>query len=544
MPIYTGFKTDGQTQITPSTPIVLDEATGNETALDLAYTVNKATSGNDTGLVLNKTDTASPGTSLLMDLQVGGASQVTIDDGGKLTLDVGDTRDTTTGLWFGATGDTGFYESATDFLRIQIGGSERWIMATTQFQSNLSTGPTVTSVTSTATLPVFRPNRAAGTTGIGANAAGEISLINSATETARLNFGESNAFLHLYNDHGSDGTNYERLEITGQTADNFLVQTAAGGTGGVTAISIGSELRLNVDETFGDTRGLMFGATSDSGLTETSADILRIKIAGTNRFAWSGNAYLGHKANSGSVLNEAASSTNPSLAPWKEDSTTGIGANAAGEISLISQAEEVARFSEGLSNNHIHLYNDHGSDGTNYERLEITGQTAGNFLVQTAAGGTGTARDIAIDSKVVLDPSGTRDSTTGIFFSDGDTGIHEDGDDVLRFIINGLNEVIIDSSGIVSSNTVGFGCYNETPSATNPVLIPRRNFATTGIGSNASNEISLICQANEVARFDTNATAAETRFMIYDVDNATLERVSVGAADSGGSGFKVLRIPN
>ena len=42
---------------------------------------------------------------------------------------------------------------------------------------------------------------------------------------------------------------------------------------------------------------------------------------------------------------------------------------------------------------------------------------------------------------------------------------------------------------------------------------------------------------------DTN-TATETYLMVYVVDNATLERVTVGAADSGGAGFKVLRIPN
>lgn len=47
-----------------------------------------------------------------------------------------------------------------------------------------------------------------------------------------------------------------------------------------------------------------------------------------------------------------------------------------------------------------------------------------------------------------------------------------------------------------------------------------------------------------VAEFDMDTTAGNTRFLIYDVDNATLERVSVGAADSGGGGFKVLRIPN
>ena len=46
------------------------------------------------------------------------------------------------------------------------------------------------------------------------------------------------------------------------------------------------------------------------------------------------------------------------------------------------------------------------------------------------------------------------------------------------------------------------------------------------------------------ARASLSTTAGETRFMIYDVDNGTMERVIVGAADSGGAGFKVLRIPN
>jgi hypothetical protein len=43
---------------------------------------------------------------------------------------------------------------------------------------------------------------------------------------------------------------------------------------------------------------------------------------------------------------------------------------------------------------------------------------------------------------------------------------------------------------------------------------------------------------------DTSNTAGDTRLLIYDVDNGTLERVTVGVADSGGAGFKVLRIAN
>lgn len=46
------------------------------------------------------------------------------------------------------------------------------------------------------------------------------------------------------------------------------------------------------------------------------------------------------------------------------------------------------------------------------------------------------------------------------------------------------------------------------------------------------------------AIIDDSTTAGTTRFMLYDVSAGTLKRVSVGAADSGGAGFKTLRVPN
>lgn len=49
---------------------------------------------------------------------------------------------------------------------------------------------------------------------------------------------------------------------------------------------------------------------------------------------------------------------------------------------------------------------------------------------------------------------------------------------------------------------------------------------------------------NEVFRVDSDATAGNTRAKIYDNDNGQMERISVGAANSGGAGFKLLRIAN
>lgn len=60
----------------------------------------------------------------------------------------------------------------------------------------------------------------------------------------------------------------------------------------------------------------------------------------------------------------------------------------------------------------------------------------------------------------------------------------------------------------------------------------------------SANDFEIKKGGNDGIKVDSNSTAGNTRFMIYDVDNATLERVTVGVADSGGVGFKVLRIPN
>jgi hypothetical protein len=60
-------------------------ATGNEVVFDFSGTVNKATSGNYTGIKLNVTETSAPGTGdLLMDAQVGGVSKFSIDNSGGI----------------------------------------------------------------------------------------------------------------------------------------------------------------------------------------------------------------------------------------------------------------------------------------------------------------------------------------------------------------------------------------------------------------------------------------------------------------------------
>lgn len=88
--------------------------------------------------------------------------------------------------------------------------------------------------------------------------------------------------------------------------------------------------------------------------------------------------------------------------------------------------------------------------------------------------------------------------------------------------------------------------------ATVPLVLPagavgapalRFTDADTGLFEQAAGNVAVAVNGVESARF-SGGGAGETNFMVYDVTAAVLQRVSIGAADSGGVGFRVLRIPN
>lgn len=72
------------------------------------------------------------------------------------------------------------------------------------------------------------------------------------------------------------------------------------------------------------------------------------------------------------------------------------------------------------------------------------------------------------------------------------------------------------------------------------------NFTSTAAGSRTELHAtqSGTTTSEAVLRADKPTTATQTALTIYDVDNNALERVTVGAADSCGAGFKCLRIAN
>lgn len=102
---------------------------------------------------------------------------------------------------------------------------------------------------------------------------------------------------------------------------------------------------------------------------------------------------------------------------------------------------------------------------------------------------------------------------------------------------NGAGEFLYQpGSGV--SNEGGFLRLSGHTHATRP--------KETQIGPSAGGALNVLngIGGTTLARIDSQIAAGQTSLWLYDADNATLERVTVGAADSGGAGFKVLRIPN
>lgn len=144
-------------------------------------------------------------------------------------------------------------------------------------------------------------------------------------------------------------------------------------------------------------------------------------------------------------------------------------------------------------------------------------------------------------------------STPTLAFGDGNTGFYEGLDNRLVLSTGGTmicqwdeNQNIKFANKVYGSNTSSATLLNEAAAANNATVCPSLADQDTGIGLHSNDNLSIVCGAAEAARFEDPAdlSSGETSLYVYDKDNDTVEPVKVGAADSGGSGYKVLRIAN
>jgi len=125
-------------------------------------------------------------------------------------------------------------------------------------------------------------------------------------------------------------------------------------------------------------------------------------------------------------------------------------------------------------------------------------------------------------------------SANGLIFGDGDTVLYENGDDDLRLNIGGVRNLVFQTGLFRGQNSDDFQIMTQTTAtATVPIFLPAAGYTGYGLGGDpASGYISLIADS-------TNAiSVTSTAMSLYGAV------VDYGVNDSGGAGYKVLRVPN
>src|SRR3990167_9137858 len=170
-------------------------------------------------------------------------------------------------------------------------------------------------------------------------------------------------------------------------------------------------------------------------------------------------------------------------------------------------------------------------------RVEVSATGAWDFEGNAVAMGALTASGLISANAGLTVASGQTLTLTGATIT-GFTGNITGNCSGSAATVTGAAQSAITSLGTLTSLTTG--AITLTAAA-----IENQQPTILVSGGIAGSYVKVVDVGNtEVARFDDSAVAGNTRLMLYDVDNATLERVTVGAAESGGAGYKLLRIPN
>jgi len=392
LPASGAFEADVDTQITPSTAIVLDHASNNEIALDIEATVNKI-AGNDTLLRLNQIDTAPPGTSLLADVQVGGVSKFSVNNAGTIVTAGGNLN-------------TGSDNTALQLLgkRGAVNGDGVAIISSTGITgvsghfNALNIKPVYNQASGTASNTDLLINRTGTAVGSGSqyviaaqvggvskfnvNNAGDLTLggfkriyASQLAASANVSLVFQNgvpftspsthvvralpslaqtsgtaAILSLeptYNQASGTAANTDLLINRTETAVGSgaqLLQDWQVGSVSLANIDNAGQLTLDPAGSFGNTTGLAFG-DGDSGIYESADDILTFNLVGLPRINFSGGYIYGTGANRFAINLSGVGATTPAYTKLL-DEDTGVGFAAADQLSLIAGGVEGIRLSE------------------------------------------------------------------------------------------------------------------------------------------------------------------------------------------------------
>lgn len=130
------------------------------------------------------------------------------------------------------------------------------------------------------------------------------------------------------------------------------------------------------------------------------------------------------------------------------------------------------------------------------------------------------------------------------FTSDLDSGIGTNADDQLSLIAGAKEMLRLVETGVAATDQIIIGPAGIIGNDAEPALA--FSDGDSGLTELVDDNISTICAGTEALKVEDPAdlAATETSLWVYDDDNGTIQQVTVGIADSGGAGFKLLRIVN
>jgi len=133
-------------------------------------------------------------------------------------------------------------------------------------------------------------------------------------------------------------------------------------------------------------------------------------------------------------------------------------------------------------------------------------------------------------------------------FHNSALGFYVPSANIISLAVLGAQTLSLSASGFETHGGGGSGpiIRNVGSSGSVPTIIPNKADLDTGLTRSGINQSSIVNGGVEALRVraTTASIAAHTNLFVFDYDNGQLEIVSVGAADSGGAGFKLLRIAN
>lgn len=370
-------------------------------------------------------------------------------DGSQLLLPLA--NDAVTPTFSFGDGDSGFYESADDTIKISIAGTAQFNFISTRLQGEVSTSGAILNTATSTVIPTLCPSKGDLDTGIGRGAVDELSLIAGGVQAASLSeaAGVVQMVVPLQNSatapsiafgDGDSGFYEEtddnlRIAIAGVQVYNIssgfiFSDTTAGGalraaaaTSTSPALTFAGDTDTGIGKTAADQLSLIAGGVQVANLTEAAGviqmilplqdvaatpslafgdgdtgfyesvdDQLRLSNAGTDTWFWTTTRFAALATDGPMMANEVPSATNPTLIPARDDLNTGIGHRTTDVGVLIAGAQNCIEFGETGGNPRVGFY------GTAHAGQQtVTGSRAGNAALASLLTGLATS-GLIVDS--------------------------------------------------------------------------------------------------------------------------------------------------